>query len=785
MKGVTGELWDMTERESEAADEQAAEDRAAEEAVRSEADPVGDHPADASPVRAGADVTAPDGGAALLEGLNPAQAAATRHVERPLLILAGAGSGKTRVITRRIAWLISEGGLAPHEILAITFTNKAAGEMRERVGELLLAKGAWISTFHSMCARILRRDIELLGSYTRDFTIYDTDDRNRLIRALTKQAGFDTTQFRPAAIGAWISDRKNRYGQPDDEPDLAGEDGMEIEVFTRVGKAYDEAMRQNNALDFDDLLLKVLELFDQQPGCRDAYARRFRQVMVDEYQDTNRVQYLLMRHLAGYHGNLAVCGDPDQSIYGWRGADVRNILDFEQDFPGATTVRLEQNYRSTQNILDAAQAVIRHNSQRKEKELWSEKGAGEKLAVIECGDEDDEAREIAHQIRALADAGRSYDEMAIFYRVNFMQRALERALRLTGIPYQIVAGTEFFQRKEIKDVVCYLRLLVNPADDEACRRAINVPQRGVGDKSLDLLGGWARARGLSLLAAAGTADARAAIRGRAKGAIEGFSELITRLAPLADNSALVALDQVLEETNYVEWVSRDAERDDVDRAANVEELRTHAESYDRQNPEGGLRGFLQDIALVSDSDGYAEDQPKVALMTLHTAKGLEFPVVFMPGLEEELLPHARAIAEGGGDFGADNPGIEEERRLMYVGMTRAQERLFLTHARLRRHFGNEQYCSPSRFLEEIPPELVEGYTAEDDGPDVLGEYAPSDAQDSDLREGDVVEHDHFGRGRIELLVGQGVNARATVRFDFHGPKQLLLQYARLRRVGGR
>ena len=744
---------------------------------------AGDEPGDLPVRSAGSEVggAAPDPATA---GLNPAQAEAVRHVEGPLLILAGAGSGKTRVITRRIVHLVEHAGLHPHEVLAITFTNKAAGEMRARVAERLVAKGAWISTFHSMCARILRREIEVLGPWNRDFTIYDTDDRNRLIRSLTKEAGFDTTQFRPAAVGAWISDEKNRQGaEPGDREVLSVDDGIEAEVLTRVRAVYDEALRKNNALDFDDLLLKVLELFDLHPGVRDGYARRFRQVMVDEYQDTNRVQYRLMRHLAGAHGNLTVCGDPDQSIYAWRGADVRNILDFERDFPGARVVRLEQNYRSTQNILDAAQAVIRNNRERKEKELWSQQGPGELLAVIECGDEDDEAREIAFQIRALVGAGRRYDEFAIFYRVNFMQRALERALRLGKVPYQIVAGTEFFQRKEIKDLVCYLRLLVNPADDEAARRAINVPQRGVGDRSLESLAAWASAHGSSLAAAAGSSEALAGIRGRAKRGLASFAELLARLGSLADASALVALDQVLEETDYVDWVARSAERDDVDRVANVEELRTHAESYDRQNPDGGLRGFLQDIALVSEGDGYAEDQPKVALMTLHTAKGLEFPVVFVAGLEEELLPHARAVQESGDAWGSEGKGVEEERRLMYVGMTRAKERLFLTHAQLRRHFGSEQYCRPSRFLEELPPELVEGYTAEEDGPGALGEYVPAPDQGPELRAGDRVEHDHFGCGRVEQLVGQGVNARATVRFDHHGTKQLLLQYARLRRLG--
>jgi DNA helicase II / ATP-dependent DNA helicase PcrA len=719
-----------------------------------------------------------DGGAGLLEGLNDAQREAVTHGEGPLLILAGAGSGKTRAITRRIAWQIAQRGVAPHEILAITFTNKAAGEMRTRVGALLDAHGAWIGTFHAMCARILRRDIGLLEGYTRDFTIYDTGDRNTLLRDLIKRAGFDTTHFRPAAVGSWISTVKNSYGPAPE----AG--SQEDELYARILKDYAEAMRACNSLDFDDLLLKVLEIFEAHPGARDAYARRFRHVLVDEYQDTNRVQYLLMRHLAGFHGNLAVCGDPDQSIYGWRGADVRNILDFERDFPGAVVVRLEQNYRSTQNILDAAQGLIRHNTQRKEKELWSELGAGEKLSLLECGDEDDEAREIALQIRALVADGRRHDQIAIFYRVNFMQRALERALRLSSIPYQIVAGTEFYQRREIKDLVAYLRLIVNPADDEAFKRSVNVPQRGIGDKSLQQLVDWALDRRVSLSRACASNEARGAIRGRARASLESFSALLERLAPLAEVSPLLAIDTVLEETGFLEHLARSAEPDDPDREANVEELRTHARTYDEAQPEGRLRGFLQDIALVSDVDSFAPEAPKVTLMTLHAAKGLEFPCVFIVGLEENLLPHARAIDEGWQENGG-NAGIEEERRLLYVGLTRAQQRLFLSHARTRRHFGGEQPCQPSRFLDEIPPQLIEGWREEGDDTDMLGEYAPAAASHAALTVGDTVQHDHFGRGVIELLVGAGANARATVRFQHHGSKQLLLQYAHLQRVGGR
>ncbi|HUR29743.1 MAG TPA: UvrD-helicase domain-containing protein, partial [Planctomycetota bacterium] len=542
--------------------------------------------------------TAPPGPEHLLEGLNPPQKEAVLHERGPLLILAGAGSGKTRVITRRIAWLVAARGVDPSQILAITFTNKAAGEMRERVARLAILPGAWISTFHSLCARILRREIEILPGFTRDFSIYDTQDRNRLLKQIVQDEGFDTTRFKPGLVGAWISDRKNRLDQPMVlDAAAVGEGGLDEEILARAWSVYEKTMRSANALDFDDLLLKLLEIFEAHPGVRDHYAHRFLHVMVDEYQDTTRVQYTLMRHFAGFHGNLGVCGDPDQSIYGWRGADVRNILDFEADFPGAFVVRLEQNYRSTQTILDAAQAVIRNNAQRIEKSLWSARGAGEKIVYTECGDEDDEAREIVSRIRELQRGGRSLDGIAIFYRVNFMQRALERALRMATVPYQIVAGTEFYQRREIKDLVAWLKLVVNPQDVEAVRRALQAPGRGVGDKSLEVLAQFAADRRIDLVAAARSSELRAQIRGKGRAGLEAFSASVERLALVKQESALVALTRVVEETNYFHWLELSAEPDEVDRAANVEELLTYAADYDEATPDGKLRGFLQDIAL--------------------------------------------------------------------------------------------------------------------------------------------------------------------------------------------
>jgi DNA helicase-2/ATP-dependent DNA helicase PcrA len=719
--------------------------------------------------------------AAILEGLNEAQREAVTHGDGPMLILAGAGSGKTRVITCRIAHLVATGRATPHEILAITFTNKAAREMRERVARFLPVKGLWISTFHAMCARMLRREIERLGTWTRDFTIYDTHDRNLLLKTITKDLGYDVQRFRPQLLGSWISDEKTRRFDRDFEGPEEPDGSIESEVFVKVRDRYEREMGENNALDFDDLLIRTLEILQAHPGVRDAYSNRFRHVLVDEYQDTNRIQYLLTRHLSAWHGNLAVCGDPDQSIYGWRGADIKNILDFEEDWGSVRTVKLERNYRSTQCILAGAQGLIRNNVSRKEKDLWSDRESDERIHVLECADENDEANEIAARIHGLREEGVKPDEIAVFYRVNFMQRALERSLRFAGIPYQIVGGVEFYQRREIRDLLAYLHLIVNPKDDLSCRRVVNVPARGVGERSLEKLATWAAERGVPLLAAAGSADARAEIRGRAKAGLAAFAGLMERLADYADRSASMALEAVVSETDYFEWLASSGDQDAASREENVEELRSHAATYDDEEPEGGLRGFLQEIALVSDVDGYDEEGPRVTLMTLHSSKGLEFPVVFVAGLEEELLPHALSMADSSGNGEKGDDGVEEERRLMYVGMTRAQDVLYLTHAKTRLHFGESSWRVPSRFLEEIPADCVESSVHEQEREADLGAYeAPEDAVA--LAVGDRVEHDHFGYGYVERMQGSGINARVTVDFQSVGTKVLLVQYAKLKVV---
>jgi len=737
----------------------------------------------------------------LLDGLNDAQRAAVVHGDGPLLIVAGPGSGKTRVVTSRIAHLVLARGTAPHELLALTFTNKAAREMRERVERALgSAAGLWIGTFHAIAARILRREIEALPGYTRDFTILDTADRNSLLKQLVKDLGFDPKRFRPQAIGSWISARKNRaaslsHALPSatDGLQLIHDGGVEVgldeDVFKRVEALYLRKLPDLNSVDFDDLLLLVLHLFEEHPGVRDAYARRFRHVLVDEYQDTNRVQYLIVRHLAVNHQNLTVCGDPDQSIYGWRGADIRNILDFENDYPNATVVRLERNYRSTQRILDAANSVIRNNRARKQKELFTAPdNVGEKLAIIECGDENDEAREIARQIRGFVTKGGRFAECAVLYRANFMQRALEAALRLEAVPYQVVAGLEFYQRREIKDLIAYLRLALNPADDVAFLRVVNTPSRGIGETSLARLTAFASARGVPLSRALDDDAACEDIRGRARTGLGAFRELLRRLADLRTLDAGVALDLLLQEIDQPRWLAEMDEGEGVqDRAANVEELRAYADEFDRMHASAGLRGFLEDIALVADADGGTAGGDQVRLMTLHAAKGLEFEFVVLAGVEEELLPHGRALAEAADE----RTVIEEERRLFYVGLTRAKRRLLITHATYRAFFGGGRLASPSRYLDEIPVELCEGRghvgSAAKHDPlaraaeerEVLGAF---DAPGTKLAMGDVVLHEHFGRGRITQLVGNGVNARATVTFATAGTKQLLLQYAKLTRL---
>jgi DNA helicase-2/ATP-dependent DNA helicase PcrA len=739
----------------------------------------------------------------LLEDLNEEQRAAVLHEQGPLLILAGAGSGKTRVITRRLAHLILARGVDPMRLVAITFTNKAAREMKERVQQFVPRTDLWVSTFHSLAARILRREAASIG-FKSDFTIYDTYDRAQAMRSVIRDLSLDEELYKPGQIAQQVSSRKNRGlmpGQPD--PVLESIDPQ----FARIEKAYAERMKKNQALDFDDLLLKLLEVLEKHPDVAGRYANKFQYVLVDEYQDTNRLQYRITTALASQHQNLCVCGDPDQSIYAWRGADLRNILDFEKDFAPVHVVRLENNYRSKRNILDAAQALIEHNVGRKAKQLKTSAPPGEKIVILESIDELDEARNIVGWIRSLmtdrrlvrsdGDAIRLSD-IAIFYRANFMQRAIEKALRDSGVPYRVASGLEFFERREIKDVLAYLRIVVNDRDDVAFARIVNVPARGVGAATLLELETQAKSQDLSLLEASRRRDIRALIHTKARRGVEGFLEIVDRIAAVADGPAEAAVEAAIEHSHYEQHCGALGDAGDTDRIENIRELVVAAREFDQRNPEGGLAGFLSEVALVSDTDKLDAKSDAVTLMTLHSAKGLEYPVVFIAGVEDGLIPHRRAVEERAG-----GEGLEEERRLFYVGITRAMERLFLSRARYRSQFGPQgvtfgQETAPSRFLDEIPDALLDDGSggrrtlrAAEYGSSQGSEFDPVPDFDRDVRDAGLpegghqlvagmrVSHAQFGEGRVVELRGSGVNRRAVVRFGSVGEKQLLLQYARL------
>ena len=632
-----------------------------------------------------------------LNDLNPQQRQAVEHGRGPLLVLAGAGSGKTRVLTYRIARLI-ESGVPAWSILAITFTNKAAREMQERISRLAgaAADEAWISTFHSCCAKILRRDIEKLG-YKRTFVIYDDDDQMTVIKRIVKEMNLNDKMYPPRAIKSVISDAKNRMLTPKEWLQEAGNDFRNqkyYEVFVR----YEADLKGNNALDFDDLIIKTLELFTEHPPVLESYQRKFHYVLVDEYQDTNMAQYMLVRLIAGDNRNLCVVGDDDQSIYGWRGADLRNILEFEKDFPDCVTVKLEQNYRSTGNILDAANQVIAHNSGRKEKKLWTDMGAGQPISLYHAGDEREEAAWITENIADLRKKGMGEGDMAILYRTNAQSRVLEEALVRRGIPYRVYGGMKFYDRKEIKDLLAYMRICINPEDDVALRRIINEPKRSIGASTVDALDQYARENEMPLLTAVLSVD-DVGLNARAHGAVAKFSELMIDLTEKAfEMSAPEFLGYVLEATGYKQQFELNKSDENAARIENIEEFEGAVREYAEQNPEEGLTGFLENVSLVTDLDNMEEKQSAVTLMTIHSAKGLEFPAVFLCGMEEGIFPISRALF--------DDDQLEEERRLCYVGITRAMRRLYLSHARTRMLYNNRQANEISRFIGEIPPRLL-------------------------------------------------------------------------------
>jgi len=744
----------------------------------------------------------------LLDGLNPRQLEAVTHGSGPLLVLAGAGSGKTRVIVQRIAWLVREAGIPPEAILAVTFTNKAAGEMRERIEHLLAPDRvrAWIGTFHALCLRILRRDGPRIG-VGPGFEIYDADDQLALVRRILKTEGGEGSSSAPRAILGRISRAKNALEGPQAFARRAFT--PEARLAARVYEAYQQGLRQSNAVDFDDLLVRTLELFDTHPDLARAYADRCAHLLVDEYQDTNRPQYLLVRHLTATHGNVCVVGDEDQSIYRFRGAEIRNILEFEADHPGTRTIRLEQNYRSTGTIIAAASAVIARNVRRKGKTLWTSNPSGETLELCRAADDRGEAAWIAGRIRELS-AEVSYEGIAILYRTNAQSRQLEERLRAETIPYRVVGSVQFYERREIKDLLAYLKLGANPADEVAFRRVVNVPARGIGDSTLATIDALARERGVTLFAAAAQTIELGRITGRAARSLHGFLDLVGTIARRAAEGHVAGLvEQVVEAVDYGGHLARTFPGEAQDRGENVRALVSAAVEYVEEAVEPSLHGFLDRLALVADTDEVGAG-PGVTLMTIHCAKGLEYPVVFLAGLEENLFPHAMAS-------GTDED-IEEERRLCYVALTRAQRRLLLSCAQLRRIQGTLLPNPPSRFLDELPPEVVREVIPPLHG--VLREAwsersstshrygtgssaaraaarrptAPTATAVSRTRSavdpcdgfplGAWVLHPQFGSGQILDREGEGKSLKLTIFFSDYGAKKILPAYTKLEvRVG--
>ncbi len=742
-----------------------------------------------------------------LEGLNPEQLEAAEHFEGPILVLAGAGSGKTRVLTARVCNLIHRHGVPPDRILAVTFTNKAAGEMRERISRLLGAKptGMWVGTFHAVGARLLRRHADRLG-WDRTFGIFDADQSLRLMKNVQESVGLDPKRWSPKAIRAEISNAKNRLIDADT---FAQDNEGSFDLFVRnaalVYPEYQKALERQNAFDFDDLLMKPVELFESSPELLEGYRQRFAFVLVDEYQDTNRAQFRIVELFAGVHHNLMVVGDDDQSIYGWRGADIRNILGFEESFPAARIVRLERNYRSTQRILDAANYVIAENVNRKGKTLRTERVGGEPISVVEAFDEGDEARWIVGEIetRMRETPRMTYSSAAVLYRTNAQARALEDAFRREGVPYQVIGSVRFYERREIQDVLAYLRLISNPRDEVAFARVVGYPRRGVGLTTQEHLVRWAAAQSISLLEASARADEVSDMRAAGAKGLMRFADLVQRFSVRAAQARVgELLEELIEDLDLVRHLYEEGPEGE-DRARNVAELIAGAVDFDATLVENAdaddvdgfteLDMFLQQVALVADVDRLDPDADTVTLMTLHNAKGLEFPLVFIAGMEEGLFPLARAY---------DDPdSLEEERRLFYVGITRAEDKLSVSWARQRRRAGDFTHNTLSSFMEAVPEELLEGRLTERlrllsqstphrrrayevGGGDYHSEPQPEPEleMNQDLPryvKGERVIHQTFGSGSVMEISGFGRDLKVTVDFDAAGPKKLLLRYASL------
>ena len=749
---------------------------------------------------------------AVYDTLNKPQKEAVFHTEGPLLILAGAGSGKTRVLTHRIAYLIEEKGVNPWNILAITFTNKAAEEMRQRVDSLvgIGAESIWVSTFHSMCVRILRRYIDRLG-YDNRFTIYDTDDQKTLMKEVCRKTDIDTKRFKERMLLSVISSAKNEMILPEEFELNAGGDFVQLKI-AKVYKEYEAQMRANNALDFDDLLVKTVQLLETQPDVRENYQERFRYIMVDEYQDTNTVQFRLVSLLAGKYRNLCVVGDDDQSIYKFRGANIRNILDFEKEFSDAKVIKLEQNYRSVGNVLEVANSVIRNNKGRKEKTLWTDNEKGEKIRLRQFDTAYDEAQFIAEDIKDETAQGANYSDHAVLYRTNAQSRLLEEKFVAMNIPYKIVGGINFYSRREIKDVLSYLKTIDNGKDDLAVRRIINVPKRGIGLTTINRIQESAAARGIGFYDALSAPDLIPGI-GRSASKLDSFAALIEYFKGRSEESGVTdLLTEVIEKTGYTESLEADDPEELEARVQNIDELVSKAAVYEESCSDRGerptLSGFLEEVALVADIDSVAEDRDYVILMTLHSAKGLEFPHVYLAGMEDGLFPSYMSIS------GDDPEELEEERRLCYVGVTRAEEKLTLTCARMRLVRGERQYNSMSRFIKEMPSALIdtgkrEGGFSQNVS---LGEKRTYSSEVSGYKRsayaqkpafaaiqkgsglmakkseglsygvGDRVRHVKFGDGTVTEIKEGGRDYEVTVQFDTAGVRKMFALFAKLIKV---
>lgn len=730
----------------------------------------------------------------IFDTLNDRQCEAVKHTEGPLLITAGAGSGKTKVLTCRIAHLL-ELGVAPYRILAITFTNKAAKEMKERVTNLVGAQAdsIWLSTFHSFCAKLLRFEIDGFHGYTRNFTIYDSSDQLVLVKDCLKKLNLDDKQFTPRSVLGTISSAKNVL--MDAKAFAAKASDFYEQKVADVYALYQEKLRENNAVDFDDLLFLAVRLLQENEEVREKYQSRFQYILVDEYQDTNHAQYALTKILAARWRNICVVGDADQSIYAWRGADIRNIIDFTRDYPDAASIKLEQNYRSTKTILHAANAVIDNNESRPKKTLWTENPTGNKIIHYQAQTEHDEADYIAGVIYNRHEISHEpYGDMAILFRTNAQSRVLEEKLMRYAIPYTMVGGTKFYDRKEIKDVLAYLRLLYNPEDSLSLTRIINVPKRNIGATTMEHVAAYAEAQGISLFEALSSTD-EIPVTKRAKASLENFAAMIFDLLnDIEGKDVLSLIETVIKQTGYGDMLDKEAEHDPQgeSRKENVGEFLSVAKDYMDSNPEGNLQDFLENVALVSDVDDFEISDSKVTLMTLHAAKGLEFPVVFLTGLDEGLFPHSRTLM--------DPAQVEEERRLAYVGITRAERQLYVTNAVTRTMYGRISAYMPSRFLAEIPPQFMEDYHRKSAMPQSRATAVPGKQRVSILTKpvasslpkkhavtdtfakGDKVRHKIWGIGTVLDVIGEGPNMQMKIQFPTKGVRQVVVKYAPLEKI---